>query len=66
MKKHKQLQKLALRGIGYHHASLNVKGRQMVEMLFRMGFMQVCQFLPISSLNITSLYVSYLCYELFQ
>ncbi|XP_060102535.1 probable ATP-dependent RNA helicase DDX60 [Heteronotia binoei] len=41
MKKHKELQKLALRGIGYHHASLDRKGRQMVEMLFRMGFMQL-------------------------
>nr|XP_056711038.1 probable ATP-dependent RNA helicase DDX60 [Euleptes europaea] len=41
MKKHKELQKLTLRGIGYHHASVEYKGRQMVEMLFRMGFIQV-------------------------
>ncbi|XP_077209763.1 putative ATP-dependent RNA helicase DDX60 isoform X2 [Paroedura picta] len=41
MKKNKELQKLALRGIGYHHASLEYKGRQMVEMLFRMGFIQI-------------------------
>ncbi|XP_054845747.1 probable ATP-dependent RNA helicase DDX60 isoform X2 [Eublepharis macularius] len=41
MKKHKELQKLALRGIGYHHASVGHKGRQLVEMLFRMGFIQV-------------------------
>ncbi|XP_053109093.1 probable ATP-dependent RNA helicase DDX60 isoform X2 [Hemicordylus capensis] len=41
LRKHKVLQKLALRGIGYHHASVEIKGRQMVEMLFRMGYLQV-------------------------
>uniref|UniRef100_UPI00398E78A8 probable ATP-dependent RNA helicase DDX60 n=1 Tax=Pristiophorus japonicus TaxID=55135 RepID=UPI00398E78A8 len=29
------------RGIGFHHASLNSKGRQAVEMLFRLGFARV-------------------------
>ncbi|XP_043369276.1 probable ATP-dependent RNA helicase DDX60 isoform X2 [Dermochelys coriacea] len=41
MKTNKTLKTLALRGIGYHHASVSQKGRQMVEMLFRMGFIQV-------------------------
>ncbi|XP_043919452.1 probable ATP-dependent RNA helicase DDX60 [Protopterus annectens] len=30
-----------LKGIGYHHASMNPKQRQAVETLFRMGFLQV-------------------------
>ncbi|XP_067847201.1 probable ATP-dependent RNA helicase DDX60 [Heptranchias perlo] len=29
------------RGIGYHHVSLNSRGRQAVEMLFRLGFARV-------------------------
>uniref|UniRef100_A0A8D2JCL2 DExD/H-box helicase 60 n=1 Tax=Varanus komodoensis TaxID=61221 RepID=A0A8D2JCL2_VARKO len=41
LRKHSMLKKLALRGIGYHHASVEQKGRQMVEMLFRKGFIQV-------------------------
>ncbi|CAM4547699.1 probable ATP-dependent RNA helicase DDX60 [Lepidochelys kempii] len=41
MTTNKTLKTLALRGIGYHHASVSQKGRQMVEMLFRMGFIQV-------------------------
>ncbi|XP_061440121.1 probable ATP-dependent RNA helicase DDX60 [Rhineura floridana] len=41
LKKNQILRNLALRGIGYHHASLEAKGRQMVEMLFRRGFIQV-------------------------
>ncbi|XP_060134670.1 probable ATP-dependent RNA helicase DDX60 isoform X2 [Zootoca vivipara] len=36
-----ELQALALRGIGYHHSALDAKGRQMVEMLFRKGFLQM-------------------------
>ncbi|NXP10560.1 DDX60 helicase, partial [Thinocorus orbignyianus] len=34
-------QMMALRGIGYHHASMNAKERQVVEMLFRMGYIKV-------------------------
>ncbi|XP_061331099.1 probable ATP-dependent RNA helicase DDX60 isoform X1 [Pezoporus flaviventris] len=34
-------QSLALRGIGYHHASMASKERQVVEMLFRMGYIKV-------------------------
>uniref|UniRef100_A0A8D0HKL6 DExD/H-box helicase 60 n=1 Tax=Sphenodon punctatus TaxID=8508 RepID=A0A8D0HKL6_SPHPU len=33
--------KLARRGIGYHHASMAYKERQVVEMLFRMGYIRV-------------------------
>ncbi|KYO46225.1 hypothetical protein Y1Q_0021762 [Alligator mississippiensis] len=32
---------LAQRGIGYHHASVTLKRRQVVEMLFRMGYIWV-------------------------
>ncbi|XP_053114339.1 probable ATP-dependent RNA helicase DDX60 isoform X2 [Hemicordylus capensis] len=39
--KHEDLKKLALRGIGYHHAFLEQKGKQFVEILFKMGFIQV-------------------------
>ncbi|XP_074922462.1 putative ATP-dependent RNA helicase DDX60 [Chelonoidis abingdonii] len=41
MKTNTTLKTLALRGIGYHHASVSQRGRQLVEMLFRMGFIQV-------------------------
>ncbi|XP_042698062.2 probable ATP-dependent RNA helicase DDX60 isoform X4 [Chrysemys picta bellii] len=41
MKTNTTLKTLALRGIGYHHASVEQRGRQLVEMLFRMGFIQV-------------------------
>ncbi|XP_067324815.1 probable ATP-dependent RNA helicase DDX60 [Anolis sagrei] len=41
LRKKQLLEKLALRGIGYHHASVERKGRQAVEMLFRKGFIQV-------------------------
>ncbi|KAJ7326821.1 hypothetical protein JRQ81_016580 [Phrynocephalus forsythii] len=41
VRKYEILKKLALRGIGYHHTSVEQKGRQMVEMLFRKGFIQV-------------------------
>ncbi|NWW81778.1 DDX60 helicase, partial [Climacteris rufus] len=34
-------QMMALRGIGYHHASMSAKERQVVEMLFRMGYIKV-------------------------
>ncbi|KGM00230.1 putative ATP-dependent RNA helicase DDX60, partial [Charadrius vociferus] len=36
-----QQQMMALRGIGYHHRSMNAKERQVVEMLFRMGYIKV-------------------------
>ncbi|XP_066487732.1 probable ATP-dependent RNA helicase DDX60 isoform X2 [Tiliqua scincoides] len=32
---------LALGGIGYHHSAMSSKQRQFVEMLFRMGYLQV-------------------------
>ncbi|NXT17817.1 DDX60 helicase, partial [Syrrhaptes paradoxus] len=32
---------MALRGIGYHHGSMNAKERQVVEMLFRLGYIKV-------------------------
>ncbi|NXN96187.1 DDX60 helicase, partial [Rhinopomastus cyanomelas] len=32
---------LALKGIGYHHGSMNAKERQVVEMLFRLGYIKV-------------------------
>ncbi|XP_027491317.1 probable ATP-dependent RNA helicase DDX60 isoform X2 [Corapipo altera] len=34
-------QMMALRGIGYHHASMSAKQRQVVEMLFRLGYVKV-------------------------
>ncbi|NXK03380.1 DDX60 helicase, partial [Herpetotheres cachinnans] len=34
-------QMMALRGIGYHHGSMATKERQVVEMLFRMGYIKV-------------------------
>ncbi|NWX46476.1 DDX60 helicase, partial [Steatornis caripensis] len=34
-------QTMALRGIGYHHASMSAKERQVVEMLFRLGYIKV-------------------------
>ncbi|EMP28916.1 Putative ATP-dependent RNA helicase DDX60 [Chelonia mydas] len=36
-----QLRMLAQKGIGYHHASMAYKERQVVEMLFRMGYIRV-------------------------
>ncbi|XP_053556210.1 probable ATP-dependent RNA helicase DDX60 [Bombina bombina] len=41
LRDHLELKSLATRGIGYHHASVHSKGRQLVEMLFRMGFLTV-------------------------
>ncbi|NXC29294.1 DDX60 helicase, partial [Campylorhamphus procurvoides] len=34
-------QMMVQRGIGYHHASMTLKERQAVEMLFRLGYMKV-------------------------
>ncbi|KFW71861.1 putative ATP-dependent RNA helicase DDX60, partial [Pygoscelis adeliae] len=34
-------QMMALRGIGYHHGSMSIKERQVVEMLFRLGYVKV-------------------------
>ncbi|NXY40816.1 DDX60 helicase, partial [Ceuthmochares aereus] len=34
-------QVMAQRGIGYHHGSMGAKGRQVVEMLFRLGYIKV-------------------------
>ncbi|NXM37280.1 DDX60 helicase, partial [Oxyruncus cristatus] len=34
-------QMMALRGIGYHHASMSARQRQVVEMLFRLGYVKV-------------------------
>ncbi|XP_064441326.1 probable ATP-dependent RNA helicase DDX60 isoform X3 [Mirounga angustirostris] len=36
-----ELKALARRGIGYHHSSLNFKEKQLVEILFRKGFIRV-------------------------
>ncbi|XP_066243861.1 probable ATP-dependent RNA helicase DDX60 isoform X1 [Saccopteryx leptura] len=36
-----ELKALAKRGIGYHHRSLNFKEKQLVEILFRKGFIRV-------------------------
>ncbi|XP_067407878.1 probable ATP-dependent RNA helicase DDX60 [Emydura macquarii macquarii] len=36
-----QLRMLAEKGIGYHHGSMAYKERQVVEMLFRMGYIRV-------------------------
>ncbi|ERE91786.1 putative ATP-dependent RNA helicase DDX60-like protein [Cricetulus griseus] len=35
------LKKLARRGIGYHHSSMSFKEKQLVEILFRKGFIRV-------------------------
>ncbi|XP_064004869.1 probable ATP-dependent RNA helicase DDX60 [Pogoniulus pusillus] len=34
-------QRMALRGIGFHHGSMSAKERQVVEMLFRLGYIKV-------------------------
>ncbi|XP_029460015.1 LOW QUALITY PROTEIN: probable ATP-dependent RNA helicase DDX60 [Rhinatrema bivittatum] len=41
VRKSAEMKTLAMRGIGYHHASLEPEGRQVVEMLFRTGFVKV-------------------------
>lgn len=38
------LKALAGRGIGYHHSSLSFKEKQLVEILFRKGFIRVGKF----------------------
>lgn len=40
-KKGDTLKKLARRGIGYHHRSMTAKEKQLVEILFRKGFIRV-------------------------
>nr|XP_033797896.1 probable ATP-dependent RNA helicase DDX60 isoform X3 [Geotrypetes seraphini] len=40
-KKGEEIRKLVESGIGYHHGPLFQKGRQVVEMLFRMGYLGV-------------------------
>jgi superfamily II RNA helicase len=35
------LKALAKRGIGYHHSSMSAKEKQLVEILFRKGFIRV-------------------------
>ncbi|XP_072480309.1 probable ATP-dependent RNA helicase DDX60 isoform X2 [Notamacropus eugenii] len=40
-KKSEELKSLVRRGIGYHHGSLDAKGRQFIEGLFRKGFLRV-------------------------
>ncbi|KAI5943410.1 putative ATP-dependent RNA helicase DDX60 [Manis javanica] len=40
-RKGEELKALARRGIGYHHASMNFKEKQLVEILFRKGFIRV-------------------------
>ncbi|XP_056417054.1 probable ATP-dependent RNA helicase DDX60 isoform X2 [Hyla sarda] len=39
--RHPILKDLSLKGIGYHHGSVDAKGRRLVEMLFRMGYVRV-------------------------
>lgn len=36
-----ELKALAERGVGYHHSALNFKEKQLVEILFRKGFIRV-------------------------
>lgn len=40
-----ELKALAARGIGYHHSSLSAKEKQLVEILFRKGFIRVSKVL---------------------
>ncbi|XP_075142212.1 putative ATP-dependent RNA helicase DDX60 [Leptodactylus fuscus] len=39
--RHTRLIYLSRKGIGYHHASVDAKGRRLVEMLFRKGYIRV-------------------------
>ncbi|XP_040274578.1 probable ATP-dependent RNA helicase DDX60 isoform X1 [Bufo bufo] len=39
--RHSDLIPFTRKGIGYHHSSVDAKGRQLVEMLFRMGYVRV-------------------------
>lgn len=43
-RKGEELKALAERGIGYHHRSLSFKEKQLVEILFRKGFIRVGKF----------------------
>uniref|UniRef100_A0A2K5RYZ1 RNA helicase n=1 Tax=Cebus imitator TaxID=2715852 RepID=A0A2K5RYZ1_CEBIM len=40
-RKGEELKALAERGIGYHHSAMNFKEKQLVEILFRKGFLRV-------------------------
>uniref|UniRef100_A0A8C5XE53 DExD/H-box helicase 60 n=1 Tax=Microcebus murinus TaxID=30608 RepID=A0A8C5XE53_MICMU len=40
-RKGEQLKALARRGVGYHHSSMSFKEKQLVEILFRKGFIRV-------------------------
>ncbi|XP_075053978.1 putative ATP-dependent RNA helicase DDX60 [Mixophyes fleayi] len=40
-KKAKKLVSLSQKGVGFHHGSVDFKGRSLVEMLFRMGYIRV-------------------------
>lgn len=44
MKQNKSLTTLVWIGIGYHHAVVDRKGRQLVEMLFSKGFILIFPF----------------------
>ncbi|XP_073433219.1 probable ATP-dependent RNA helicase DDX60 isoform X2 [Dendrobates tinctorius] len=39
--RHPKLIRFTQKGIGYHHGSVDAKGRRLVEMLFRMGYVRV-------------------------
>ncbi|XP_077135589.1 putative ATP-dependent RNA helicase DDX60 [Ranitomeya variabilis] len=39
--RHHNLKRFTQKGIGYHHGSVDAKGRRLVEMLFRMGYVRV-------------------------
>lgn len=53
-RKGETLKRLAERGIGYHHSSMSAKEKQLVEILFRKGFIRVGQFfiVKIETVNI--------------
>lgn len=44
LKKGTELKALAERGIGYHHRCLFAKEKQLVEILFRKGFIRVSKY----------------------
>lgn len=46
-----ELKALAERGIGYHHSSLGFKEKQLVEILFRKGFIRVGTFFHFKNLS---------------
>lgn len=51
-KKGDKLKKLARRGIGYHHRSMTAKEKQLVEILFRKGFIRVGRFFIVKVENV--------------